>query len=106
MFLYHEKSKKTELGNLVSRRVLAYGEEMMAVEVSFDKGGVGDPHAHPHTQTSYVVNGKFEVTVDGESSTLTSGDSFFVPSGKIHGVVCIEKGVLLDVFSPAREDFL
>jgi quercetin dioxygenase-like cupin family protein len=36
---------------------------------------------------------------------LKAGDVFHVPSNVIHGAVCLEKGVLVDVFSPMREDF-
>ena len=63
-------------------------------------------HTHPHTQMSYVLSGKFSYSVEGEAVTLNPGDSIVVPSGLVHGTVCLEKGVLLDVFTPMREDFL
>ena len=52
------------------------------------------------------MSGKFEVEVDGHKQVLAAGGCFFVPSMKMHGAVCLESGILLDVFSPAREDFL
>ena len=94
------------LGGGVERSVLAYDDPLMAVEVSFETGSEGAPHTHPHTQLSYVLSGSFRSSVEDESVVLNPGDSIVVPSGLIHGTVCLEKGVLLDVFTPKRDDFL
>lgn len=93
-------------GKGVSRQIFGYNKDIMLVKVSFEKGSIGDAHSHPHVQTSYIEEGKFEVTIDGKKQTLAKGDGFFVPENLSHGVVCIEAGVILDCFSPAREDFL
>ena len=55
---------------------------------------------------SYVESGAFEATIDGETKTLRAGDSFYVAPHKSHGAVCKKAGVLIDIFSPVREDFL
>ena len=78
----------------------------MAVEVSFQTGAVGTGHTHPHTQCSYVLSGRFRYSVEGESTELKPGDSIVVPSGLVHGTVCLEQSVLLDIFTPCRKDFL
>ena len=96
----------TPLGGGVERSVLAYDDPLMAVEVSFETGSEGAPHTHPHTQLSYVLSGSFRYSVEDESVILNPGDSIVVPSGLTHGTVCLEKGVLLDVFTPKRDDFL
>jgi quercetin dioxygenase-like cupin family protein len=96
----------TELGDGIKRKVMAYDAGMMIVKVAFEAGAVGDMHQHPHTQTSYVAKGVFDVTIDEVVQRLCTGDVFFVPSGLIHGTVCIEKGELVDVFTPMREDFV
>ncbi|MFD0463853.1 cupin domain-containing protein [Microvirga aerilata] len=57
-------------------------------------------------QCSLVEQGVFDVTVAGRTERLKQGDSFLVPSGAVHGAVAIEAGVLLDVFTPMREDFV
>ncbi len=95
-----------DLGGGTSRRVLAYDSGLMAVEVAFETGAEGSVHTHPHTQISYVLSGRFSYSIDGESVELNPGDSICVPSGEPHGTVCLEKGVLLDMFTPMREDFL
>ena len=94
------------LGGGVSRRVLAHTPQQMTVEVTFEKGGVGSVHAHPHAQNTYVQSGRFRFTVDGEAVEVAAGDSIAFPPNVPHGTVCIETGTLLDVFAPMREDFI
>ena len=90
----------------VKRKIMAYGPDLMVVRVAFEKGAVGKPHTHPHRQACYVESGTFDVTIDGQTSRLAAGDSFFVPSGLLHGVVAVEAGQLIDAFTPMREEFL
>lgn len=90
----------------VTRRIMTYLPEMMMVEVVFDKGAVGSLHSHPHVQASYVAEGAFEVTIDGRTETLNQGGSFIVPSNLVHGVRALEKGRLIDTFTPYRAEFL
>jgi quercetin dioxygenase-like cupin family protein len=88
------------------RRVLLHTDELMMVEFAFEKGGEGWLHSHPHVQSSYVAEGCFEVTIDGQVETLSAGDGFIVPSNLVHGVKALEKGRLVDTFTPHRADFL
>ncbi len=93
-------------GEGVTRRVLAFTDSVMCVENRFEKGAVGSLHSHPHTQITYVVSGAFSFTIDGETRTVRAGDTLLKEDGVPHGCVCLEAGVLLDVFSPMREDFV
>lgn len=95
---------RTEPG--VRRRLLTHNDQLMIVEVAFDKGAVGSLHAHPHIQASYVAEGSFEVTIDGETNVLQTGQSFIVPSNVLHGCRALEAGRLIDSFTPARLEFL
>lgn len=88
------------------RAVLSERPELMLVAFSFDEGAVGALHSHPHTQVSYVAEGTFDVTVDGTTTTLGAGSSFIVAPNLVHGVVALEKGLLIDSFTPRRDDFL
>lgn len=90
----------------IQRQIYGYDNRVMLVKVKFEKGAVGAVHEHPHTQVSYVESGVFELTIDGEAQILKTGDGFYVPPNTLHGSVCLEAGVLIDVFSPHREDFL
>ena len=98
------KWEATEPG--VERQVLAYDASLMMVRVRFAAGATGALHSHPHRQISYVSAGVFEVHVGKERRVLRAGDSFVVEPNVLHGVVARQAGLLVDVFSPAREEFL
>jgi len=93
-------------GNGVKRKILAYGDNLMQVEVHFEKGAVGAMHSHPHTQLTYVLEGKFEFTIGDEKKIVSKGDTLYKVPDIVHGCFCLEKGILLDTFTPYREDFL
>lgn len=88
------------------RRVILHTDELMMVEFGFEKGGIGALHSHPHVQSSYVAEGRFEVIIDGKSEIVEQGGAFIVPSGLVHGVKALEAGRLVDTFTPHRADFL
>lgn len=94
------------VGPGVTRKILGFDKELMLVCARFEKGAVGTLHHHPHRQVTYVASGRFEVEIDGEKQTLDEGDSFFVGPELVHGAKALEAGTLVDVFAPAREDFL
>ena len=103
----HEKEVPWEpLEDGVKRKILGFNDKIMLVKVTFQKGSIGALHHHEHSQSSYVEAGSFEVTIDGKQQILKSGDSFYVPPNKEHGVLALEDGILIDAFSPVREDFL
>ena len=90
----------------VKRKIMAYDEKLMFVKVAFETGGIGTLHQHYHSQITHVESGVFEVEINGEKKILKGGDAFYIPSNLIHGCVCLEAGVLIDMFSPMREDFV
>lgn len=106
LYLLQNETPIVELGGGVSRQILGYNENMMMVKVLFEKGAVGALHTHPHTQTTYCASGSFVFTIGKESQTVKAGDATYIPPGVLHGVVCLEAGVLIDTFNPVREDFL
>ena len=90
----------------LSRQILGYDGQIMMVKIKFEQGAVGYVHDHFHSQTTYVAAGKFEVMIAGEKKILTNGDGFYAEPDISHGVLCLEEGILIDVFSPMRLDFL
>ena len=96
--------RTTDVG--LRRQVLGHGPDLMMVRIEFEPGAVATLHHHPHRQASYVVSGRFEVTVDGERAELGPGDCFFVRADRVHGVVAREGGTVIDAFTPSREEFL
>lgn len=90
----------------VERKILGFDDEVMMVCVSFVQGAIGTLHHHVHRQVTYIESGVFEVTIAGNKKILQKGDCFFVSPDLVHGVLALEEGTLIDIFTPAREDFI
>lgn len=91
----------------LKRQIMGYNDNLMMVKIDFEAGcDGGGAHAHPHSQSSIIVSGVFDVTIDGVTKRLKGGDAFYVAPNLMHMALCIEAGTLIDGFSPAREDFL
>lgn len=90
----------------IDRQIVGFDDHLMMVNVRFKKGAIGYVHQHMHSQVSYVAEGMFEVNIANQTTVLSKGDSFFVPCNEKHGVVCLTDGILVDVFSPKRDDFI
>jgi quercetin dioxygenase-like cupin family protein len=95
-----------DLHNGLQRQLFGFDDKLMMLKIKFVKGAVGAMHRHPHSQATYIESGVFDMTIDNITKRLYAGDGYFVPTGLEHGIVCIEAGMLVDVFSPLREDFL
>lgn len=95
-----------DLGGGLKRKIMSYDETMMMVKIEFEKDGIGAMHKHVHTQMSYVESGVFEITIGDKKQLLKAGDGYYIPSNVMHGAVCKEPGVLIDLFTPMREDFV
>ena len=59
-----------------------------------------------HTQITYVASGAFEFDIDGVKNVVRKGDTMLKTNDVVHGCVCLEAGVLLDIFNPYRQDFV
>ena len=105
-FFMDEKTDWEEVAPGLTRQIMGYDNAIMLVKAKFETGAIGQMHQHYHSQVTYVESGKFEMTIGDEVRTLQRGDSFYVLPWVMHGCVCLEPGILIDVFSPAREDFL
>jgi quercetin dioxygenase-like cupin family protein len=88
------------------RRVLAHDAKMMLVEHEMEVGWAGARHSHPHDQAVYVVEGRLRFSCGEESFEVGRGDSFIVKGGLEHQAWALEPSRVLDVFTPAREDYL
>ncbi len=70
------------------------------------KAGAALPeHSHPHEQVAQVLEGEFELTVEGKPFRLLPGTVFVIPSNIKHSGLAITDCKLLDVFNPVREDY-
>jgi len=90
----------------VVRKVMAYCDVLMCVVNEFEEGATGPMHSHPHTQITYVAEGRFKFTIGDETKEVSRGDTLCKQNEVKHGCTCVEKGVLVDFFTPMREDFI
>lgn len=105
-FMFSSKVPKEQLEPGISRQILGHNDNILMARVWFDTGAVGQVHAHPHSQVTYIEKGVFDFSIGKDMKRMEAGDCVYIPPDTDHGAVCIEPGILLDVFSPSREDFL
>lgn len=106
LFQLEDNTAWDPAGDGIFRQVMGFGDDLMLVKVKFNKGARGVLHSHPHIQASYVESGVFELNIGGTVKIIRKGDGYYVPADTVHGCVCLEEGMLIDTFSPARADFL
>jgi quercetin dioxygenase-like cupin family protein len=106
MFKKSTVGKHTEVVKGVHLKAAVYGKQTLLTEVRMEKGAVIPPHKHPHEQTGYLVSGHMDFLVDGEHSIAYPGDSWNIAGDTEHGATAIEESVVVEVFSPVREDYL
>jgi unsaturated pyranuronate lyase len=87
-------------------KTLVYGSGTSLHEFRLDKGSTIPIHSHPHEQTGYLVSGKMIFNLKDKTIKAEAGDSWNIPGGEEHGVDVIEDCILIEVFSPVREEYL
>ena len=88
-------------------RQMVWGERVMVCRLRFDPRVVTAVHSHAHEQVTLVERGRVEFAIDGQSRTAVAGDVLVFPPHCEHGATILdEEVVLIDIFSPLREDFL
>ncbi|KUO65573.1 MAG: cupin [Gracilibacter sp. BRH_c7a] len=103
--------KKSEEGYIspvegLKRRTLVYGRNSLMIEVKLEKGTLLTLHKHPQEQAGYLISGHLIFNIDGEKVEIHAGDSYCIPENLEHGVEAIEDSLVVEVFSPVREEFL
>lgn len=89
------------------QRQMVVGEHIMIVRFRFNPLLVTPEHTHPHEQMSIVVSGRVRFFIEGEERIASPGDVLHFPPNCLHGATMLdEEVVLIDIFSPIREDFL
>lgn len=90
----------------IRMKTLVHGEQTLMAEFRLQAGAELPVHDHPHEQTGYLVSGRMDLIVDGETWALEPGDSWCIAGGMPHRAVAHEDSVAVEVFSPVREDYL
>jgi quercetin dioxygenase-like cupin family protein len=90
----------------IARRTLVSGTTMLQVVVALAAGSHLPEHHHPHEQIAHVVRGKLRLVVAGVLHDLEPGESLYLAGNVPHSAEALEETVVIDTFSPPREDFL
>lgn len=82
------------------------GENLMLSYLEMDDQAVVPLHSHPHEQGGILLSGTLELTIGAETRVVTAGSLFLIPPNVPHKAVAIAgPAIVLDVFSPVREDY-
>jgi len=87
------------------RQVMSHSPAMMLVRHTMTAGWVGTRHSHPHEQMVYILRGRIRFEHPGGVFEAGPGDSFLVPGNVPHQAFALEDSEVLDIFTPAREDY-
>ena len=103
--------KKTDSGykepmDGVRLKALVHGSKTMLTEFIIGKGKSVPSHKHSHEQTGYLVSGQIRLTIGGEVFDVTAGDGWCIPGDVEHSALVVEDAVVIEVFSPLREEYL
>ena len=102
-----EDAKSVEMIPGVTRQLISHGEQAMAVRFELTKGSSVPGHAHRYEQIGFVITGRLEMTIGDESRLLEPGDGYTIPPHVTHGATAFDEDcVVVDVFTPLREDYL
>jgi quercetin dioxygenase-like cupin family protein len=89
----------------IFRRTLGTTTQCMLVEVSLDQDALVPLHSHDNEQVGYVLRGEIEMTIDGVVRVCGPGDSYAIPGGVEHMGRAVSDCVVIDCFTPPREDY-
>lgn len=88
-----------------SRRLLAFGGNLLLATMEFETGAASAVHAHEEEQLTWCLSGEFETEVGGVKARLGPGDFFHAGKGVPHGATCLAAGTLIHAFTPQREEY-
>lgn len=104
-------SKRTDSGYKkpiegIRLKTLVHGDRMSLVEFRLEKGKDVPNHHHPHEQSGYLVSGRITMIIGEKRFEAQPGDSWCIPGSVSHGAEVHERSVIVECFSPVREDYL
>ncbi|MGE5344203.1 MAG: cupin domain-containing protein [Candidatus Omnitrophota bacterium] len=105
MIVKANDGKKKEFHG-VTFEVLAVGPQSMITKMIYKLENKVPFHTHPNEQDGYVVSGKYKICIDSTEETIQTGDSYAIPGHVQHSLEVIEPGIVIDVFTPPRQDYL
>jgi quercetin dioxygenase-like cupin family protein len=90
----------------INIKTIAHGKKTLMAQFYMTKGADLPEHTHPHEQTGYLISGSMRLVIDKESHEVEPGDSWCIHGDIPHSAKILEDSIVVEVFSPVREDFL
>ena len=106
MFRKKGTAESRQLVEGVELSTLVHGEKTLMGQIKITRGSEVPAHSHPHEQTGILISGRLRFNVDGEIFDAEPGDSWCLPGDVEHSADALEDAVIIEVFSPVREDYL
>lgn len=106
MKLYNWDTVEAERLNPLVIRKAIHGQNMTIARFELRKDAVVPEHSHVNEQVSMVQRGALRFVIDGREQTVRAGGCVVIPPHAVHRVDALEDSEVLDVFSPAREDWI
>ena len=106
MFSKKSAENYRQPGPGVELKTITHGQKTSMVEFHLSAGSALPEHSHPHEQTGYLISGRIILTVNGTPNPAEPGDSWTVAGDVPHSAQVLEDAVVVEVFSPVREDLL
>lgn len=104
-FITPKDSQQIEMRPGVHRRTMGVTDEAMLCEFFLERDSIVPEHSHLNDQVGYLIFGKVELTIGTISRVLQPGDSYAIPGGVLHSARALENSVVIDAFSPPRDDY-
>lgn len=104
-FITPQDSGQIEMLAGVHRRTMATTDEVMLCEFFIERDAVVPQHSHMNDQVGYVIYGRLEITIGGITQVMEPGDSYAVPGGVVHTARALIDTLVIDAFSPPRNDY-
>ncbi len=80
-------------------------DSVTIVHWDVEAGAALPEHSHPHEQVSSLLEGEFEMTIDGRTERMRQGSVAVVPAHAVHCGRALTSCRFIDVFHPVREDY-
>ncbi len=99
LFSYGPESRAETVASVIKQVLLGADDRVVQSKTWYQRGAISTSDANAHSLVCYILDGFFEVEIDGKSQILGPSGSFIVPAGTPYGLSCLEDGVLLGVFA-------
>jgi len=103
-----EEAKRFSIAPGITNRILISGDRVMFLHIVMEPGSVVSLHSHPHEQMGICLRGKVEFQTEDKPVVVERDTVYVFKGNEKHGAKPVgkEAAILLEAFSPPREDYL